>query len=648
MDSRNIPTPEEARAELKRRALVEKYGDDLPTPEEAREELKKRQRFEYFVGNNSPVGDLGNIAAGIISGLGKGGQYIATKLTGGYAPTVDFDKMTDFLRPKKKTATGDLIHGIASYVPTAIAAGPAILPQLPGGALYGASQYKPGQKNLFGLLPEGEGGAAAAGALANLIPFVVGRAANALRPSRLLRGNLEPHELERNLRITQGTETGLGDVIGSPFLKKRLENTLTGMPFSGANESLGRTAREVEQRGVNILQDLLGNNDPHNIPQIISEDLNNEFERHETTKNQLYDRANQIANESNLRLELPTFARHANEFRDAIDTTNMLKYEPDIAKIFNKLRNYINPVSESRNVGNIIDKQGKPIIDETVQQFPTLQEANLLKGKLNQYANMASRSPEPEKRNMARVFGKLANSLRNDIRNTISASGNRELESAYNTAERNYDRNFSQFLDKDIYKYIGGNANEENIVRDFIKTTPNADLAHQITKISEKLMPPTRQLLTYSYLSRALDNEGHINPTIMGTLINKLKPNQFRALVPDSTLRERLRDYSTLQHMNKEAQNLMFNPKTGQRGIDTAMTLALGIAGKLATGNIGALAAPLATIVAGRVATYALTSQSLRRALVEEMLRNRTRFGTSSKLAQILGQGMPNASAEGE
>jgi len=620
---------------------ISSHLEEMHEPQPLRD-LKKA------LGYGEPLRNPLDAAKHYIAGLGKTGQGIASTLTGGYAPTVNFDEVLGIKNPN---VAGRFIEGISGYSPFAKAASllksakflPQFAAQTAAGGAFGLTQGQSGQENAFGYLPEGKTGSALEGALINALFHGGANVAEALRPSRMFRGHLTPEELQNNLEITHGTETGLGDVIGSPFMKKRLENTLTNVPFSGANESLQRTGRQLEQRGVNILQDLLGEHDPHNAPQTIAEDLSNQFERHQENKTRLYDRANEIANQSNLRLELPTFARHANEFSEAIDATNMLKFEPDMARIFNKLANYRNPVRETRNVGNIIDKQGNPLVDETVHQYPTLQEANLLKGKLNQYANMAGRDPDPAKRNAARIFGRLANDLRADIRNTISESGNRELESAYNEAERNYARNFSPFLDKDIYKYTAGDANAENIVRDFIRTTPNADLAQQITKLSEKLTPPSRRLLAYSYFSRALDNEGHINPSTLGTAISKLKPNQFEALIPDSNLRRQLMNYSRLQHMNKEAQNLMSNPKTGQRVSDALITGLLGGVGHLASGNVAALGLPAATILAGRGMTRALTSQSLRESLVRSMIENRPMFTNRTRGAQTLTEGLISA-----
>src|SRR6185312_5297399 len=58
--------------------------------------------------------------------------------------------------------------------------------------------------------PENPGKAAAIGLASGAIAPTLEGVVNALRPSSLLRGNLSPEQLAKNLDVTQGTETGLG------------------------------------------------------------------------------------------------------------------------------------------------------------------------------------------------------------------------------------------------------------------------------------------------------------------------------------------------------------------------------------------------------------------------------------------------------
>ena len=592
----------------------------------------------------TPVDTLRDALAGVVGGLGKGGQTVASALTGGYAPKVDFNEIEKMIASPKQSIGGQLVKGIAEYAPYGAAGGASLLGQAGAGAASGAALTEPGEQNLIGLLPSGKVGGSIESALLNMLTHGAFSVLEKLRPSKMFRGNLSQEQLQKNLEVTKGTETGLGDVIGSPYLKKQLENTLTALPFSGAPESLGRTGQKVVGRGENILSDLLGDVEPDNVPQHLSEILTNEFNAHKTRKNNLYNDVNKLADEVGLKLELPKFSSEANKVADAIEGTNILKFEPDVASIFNKMRNYKNPVKSEQVTGNILDASGKPIIDETKLTYPSLKEANILKGRLKHYANIAEKSPDAAQRNMASVFNKLSSSLKSDIKNTIDESGANELKEAYQKAEKNYAENFSPFLDKEIYKFTSGNADPETIVQKFITTSPSVDLASKLGKLSGKLDKPSRQTLAYAYLSRALDNEGNLNPAKLSTAIKKIGRNQLKTLVPEKEMRTRLLDYTKLEGMNKEAQNLMFNPKTGQRNTDLLMTGLLGALGKLSSGNIAALAAPIATIGVGRQLTKGLTSEGLRNALVKKMIKNKNLFQTLGKTigSEALMQGLAN------
>jgi NH3-dependent NAD+ synthetase len=664
--------------------VLRELNSEPPSKPSFAESIYKAMGIEK---QRNPIDFARDLAHGVLEGAGKGAETIsqgmgaptnnkttqATRLLGNamtgqpIPSTVEPFKYSDiekYVEPIKSQKPENWqsrgVNAIGSYLPFGLAGGASLPGQVAAGAAHGYATTEPGQKNLlsdYGM-PAGKGGAAIESGVANLLFGGAGKLANQLRPSVMFRGQLPESELARNLAITKGTETGLGDVIGSPFLKKKLENTLTMTPFSGANESLQRTGKEVVNRGENILDEMLRvrnptnknevlhEYDPNQIPQIISKDLNKQFKEHQQKKINFYNHADDLADKQGLKLELPTFSKTAKEYSDAIEATNMLKFDPDTAKIFNKLKNYIKPVKETQVTGLLENEAGHPLLDETIKQHPTLKEANILKGKLNEFANEVSKFRESGMRNMSGIFKRLANSLKNDITSEIEKTGNKELKRSYLQAEKNYEENFSPFLDKEIYRYLGKNANPEEIINSFVKTKPTADLANEITKISRTLSKETKPLLGYSYLSRALDNEGNLNPTKLGTAIEKLKPNQFKALFPDQNLRRELKDYSTLQHMNKEAQNLMFNPKTGQRTTDILMTGLLSALGALGQGHAGALLAPGAAIVGGRAATKALTSESLRESLIREMLKNRTKYTKRTRAAQAGAQGVKRESQE--
>lgn len=434
--------------------------------------------------------------------------------------------------------------------------------------------------------PDNPGEGMIAGATAPIAGKVIGSTYNALRPSRFLRGTLTPEELAKNLEITKGTETGLGDVIGSPMLKRLNENILSKIPFSGANEAMMRSAGQTIDLGHGILNKLIGDNKAEDYQQTLNDALQSAYKEHQSNKNTLYNEANSIADKINLKLPLAAFSNKADKYSQALENTNILKYEPEMASMINKLKNYKNPVIEGKNIGSIVDKEGKPIINETTQSYPRLEEANLLKGKLNQLADKYKESPTMTDRHAASVFGDLASSLKEDIVSAIQKSGHVPLSKAYSKAESNYADNFSPFLDKEIYKFSTGNADPDTLISSFIKTGKANDRANLLNKLTEKLPTDKRNLLGYGYLNRAIDENNVLNPLKVKSLLsrNSLGPRQLEALFPDKKIRNSLLNYSSLAEKNTKGLKLMQNPETGQMNMDILPLLSkspIGLAGKI-------------------------------------------------------------------
>ncbi len=472
--------------------------------------------------------------------------------------------------------------------------------------------------NVFGA-PQNEGDETARMLARNVLNVVpAGKAAGAvgsrLRPSNYLKhfgGNLSPEELARNLRITAGTETGLGDVIGSPMLKRWNENVLSKIPGTGVNNALQRTAGEVVKRGENLLQDIKGTRNIENVDRHLYEGLRESFANELTQKNTLYKDANKLAKEANLKLDLPTFAKQAADNLSAIEDTTILKHDPELRSLMNKITRYETPVETTTKQGKLVDKYGNPLISETKTKYPTLEEASLLKGKLNRLSSQYGASSNPADRHLAGVFGNLAKTLRQDIESGIEKSGHEGLKTAYKAAEENYQKNFSPFLDNEIYKFIGGKGDPDTLVAKFIKTGRDTDRGDLINKLVTKLPEKDRNLLGYRYLQRAMDENNVLNPSKLKTLIsaNKLGPRQFEALFPDPKVRNALRDYGTLVDMNTKGLKLMMNPENGQMSMDILPLLGSS-KGKL-----------LGKLVGGTTMARALRSEKTRNRIVNKQIK---------------------------
>lgn len=504
-------------------------------------------------------------------------------------------------------AGDSLLQGIGSFLPYGPLAGTesglaGMTRRAATGATYGVGQNQnPITNALLSLVGEGTNKALSSGS----------SAINSLRPSNLLRGNATPEQLQRNLKATEGTETNLGDVTESPLTKEFYENFLAKLPFSGASKKLAETGRQITNTGQNLVDSYLPENvSPNEVSDRLGEALIEAKKNSTQEKEAAYKIPENLADQENLKLELPKFSALAKKHLDAINSSTMLQYEPEVKSLINRLTNYTNPTKKTLNTGNIVDTQGNPIINETETKYPRLKEANMLAGRLNELANKNKASLNSLDRQGGAVLGQLGSTLKNEIKSTIANNGSKALQDSFQNAEDFYRKNFSKFLDKDLFKFTEQKKPADDLIATFLQNSRKSDKAAKLDKLMGRLDPNSQDLVRYGYFSRALEGPEEarsINPQKLSTLWKDLGPNQKKVLVPEKSHREQFDNFSNLTSKNAEAFRLMFNPKTGAR-----------LAGALTLGNLAK--APLG--IAMRPVVNKLTSEEYRTKLINKMIES--------------------------
>jgi hypothetical protein len=532
-----------------------------------------------------------------------------------------FGRGGKFLQGALETAIGSLGRG-GKFLQGALE---QAVPQ----AAFGATQN---ENPLSGALESGAGSIGGSAIASSLE-----KGLNALRPSKLINTPLSKKELVREYQKAKGINADLGNLIENPRLQRRYENKLPKIT-NQVYKTMQDASQQISDKGNNILKKLLGNQSPENVPEQLTKSLTSQYKKHQDFKNNIYNDVDKIANDEVFKPNLAGFSNKAKEFMDAINETTLLKHEPDVRKIFNKLLGYSEPVEKKLLSGAIVNKQGQPILNTVTEKQPTLKEANILKGKLSDYAKIYAQSSSGADRNIARIFRDLSKSLKGDITNSIEKSGSNKLKETYQQAEKNYAENFSPFLDKDVYKFVSGNADPETLITKFLTNSKTSDLANKLSKLSDRLGTKqsiegntNRDLLAYGFLSRAVDKEGNLNPFKLSTLINNLGKNQFNTLFPNKQIRKELLDYKTLTKKNQAALNTMYNPSTGQKiadlfphaGTQLAGALAGGMAGGPMTAIFSAIATPIARSKLASMETKKLTDPEFRRKLIKSMVADK-------------------------
>lgn len=558
------------------------------------EELEKTLPSGLSKYNLEGINPLNLIKSGLI-GMGTAGKNIAGLFQD--SPK-NLNLQEIFHQRKNPGILENLVEGTAQYAPLMAAspmlAGAGGIPALVGSsALYGGIQS-----------PENRTKGAIIGGATVGIPIGIGKTVNALRPSNLLKSQLPPEQLARNLELTQGTETGLGDVLGIPMLKRFNENILPKIPFSGATESMQRTAGKVIEKSQNLLDRLAGQYKNLDSDQILSDSVKQMFQAAQNEKNNLYNQVNNLAREANLNLKYPSFNNAINKNLNEIKNSVILQNDSELRPILSKLNILDEKMPQTGGLNEFGLAQNSNL---------SLQEANILSGKLNSIAQEYFSSPSPKDRYVGKIFKDLGKSLKSDIKQGISQSGNKKLIDSFQTAEENYKNNFSPFLDDVLYKFSSGKADPETLLSTFIKTGKSNDRSNLLNKLMDRLNEDQKNLVGHAYLQRALDENNVINPMKLFTLLsrNSLGDKQFKALFPDKGIQTELRDIVDLTRMNTKGLKLMQNPETGQMNMDILPLISktpFGLGGKM---------------LAGRPINSYLTSEKVRENLIQKMLKNK-------------------------
>jgi hypothetical protein len=586
-------------------------GEILEFPDEMTDiQIHNAIQKEYGINkNNKEQGFFNklprNIGAGFLEGIRGIGNFPHAL----HLPNAPYFEETDF--PKMLGLTGaaslsdKLIRGLAQFAPALIApeaelgsAGEAIskipklgqflksatsqaIPQ----AAYGATQN---ENPLLGAAEGGIGGAIGSG-----IGGLAEKTINALRPSKLLRGNLTPKQLARNIEVTKGTETGLGNIIDNPALKRLQENILPNIIGSGAENTLQKIGNQLIDKGDAILNRLTRGESTADYGVKIQEALKKASNEANEAKNISYGKLNKLAEKHGVKIGRTNFQNTAKSIINEINESKELKQEFG-KDLYNKIKGY--SVNKSEN---------------------NLKRTNIFKGLLGDKANelyLSGKSYE------SKLLGDLKNSLEKDTEEAFEKSNNPELKNQYIKTQKEYKENYAPFLDKDIIKFTRQGGDPDLILTHFLRGG-KAERALLLNKLKSKMPKSQEELLSSAYFSKAVNDQGKVDPLKFRTLYNKLGKNQKNVLLGEGELRKTIKNYSDLVGKNTEAFNLLFNPKTGARNSDL-LTKAGQIGSSIGAGLPG-LGANIALSLGAKGANKLLTNPGIREKLVEGMIKNK-------------------------
>jgi hypothetical protein len=563
---------------------------------------------------------------------------ISPKLGGavpGYKPDFNYMQAMGITNPNLMQKSLALAPQMLPYIAGGEAAGLAKAPEFIGTVTKSAPAMVQKAAGLAGMVGKNAlfGGGASIASGGNFLPgaemgadgglagAVINAGINALRPSQLLAGNLTSPELAQNLNVTQGTNTPLGDVIGSPMTKRLYENVLTKIPGSGANEQLQKTAGQIVGQGNDIMGQLLGNNAAGDVGATLQQSLKQKLNELQQIKRNNYALPNNIADQMGLTVGRDNFSQTAKNTLDEIKASPELAREVD-PSILNDLQNYSDP-----SMGN------------------SLKLSNIFKGKIGDKASDYFTNNQNYEYG---IYKNLKDSLQKDIDSSITGSGNADLQNAHAQANQFYKDNIAPFEDPNIVKFTKQGGDADTLLSAFIKSGRTNDRGNLINTLVNKLPADQQNLPAYGWFSKALDQNGNLDPQKFSRIYNNLGVKQKAALIPDVNLRAQLDNYTNLVSKNAKALTLMQNPATGQQNMDLVPALLAhvgaastgGLAGYQTAGLPGAFAGSVLGGIAGlgvsaaasRPIAALLTNPSVRTNLVKAMIANRTYAPVGNKM----------------
>lgn len=543
-------------------------------------------------GSNLKAPDVSDIAAPLGSGnsgfqanLSRGiGEYL---VPGGAAKKA----ITEFAEPV--SLLGKILsQGKASTLGSMITEGTA-------GATSGVTNAPDGSRGMDGLI-NGIVGALTPGAL---------KGAEALRPSKLLRGTLSPEELQANVDAAKGTKTNLGDVIQNATLMKRYKNEIAPSLFSGARDDMQGVYDEIQNRGKgivsneigttmpaelhdnidntasdalktalqtddlssmgqrtnqtgdNLITSLFGSAHKDSIDQNIFDDLNESFQATRAQKNLNYATRDAAAdNDPEFEMNTPKFSALAKSLDSNLKDTVFLKNEPAFKSFMNKINNY-KKTRIIRN-GQIPDNSGynaitmldttQPATRTTIR--PTLTEATSIKSMLNGIATKNLRSLNPQDQYLGGQFSSLAKALHDDINDSISASGNPEIRELHDEANKHYVENYLPYKNKEINPYLTGEKNSDGIASKL------ADISSSLKIGRTKSLLERPNQLTSSYFIKSRGSDGISNHEKLTSLIDSAeKLPSYNVLVNNPDSRHMLSSFKNLSNTTSFTNKFLSN-----------------------------------------------------------------------------------------
>jgi hypothetical protein len=357
------------------------------------EEEEKAKSMQIGMSNFTiPSGEeWRDILKNAVSGFGKGAQQVASTLTGGYAPQVNYDEILDI---KKQNPTAQTV---GKYMPAVASGGSSMLGQAAAGGIYGGLSAAPGEKpEIMGLkkiLPENRIGVGMQDAILPLVLGALGRTVNygrnLINPDRLANqlAQRELHGMQHTFTDMSNRQTDAYDAFNRQFGHTILtQNPQQYLHYP--QEILQEFGPRVRNLYRNFLNDPIASRLHRFQSQLGKESMKMRGNSLLNDKRQAYDEARSIA-QGNMSQSLQSnpAALASYEHGRAItrDELEPMRVTKDLRKVMNRKKNDLS-LDELENVLTKASEQGENVLNragQTTRQIGGIPEGHYLQTALN-------------------------------------------------------------------------------------------------------------------------------------------------------------------------------------------------------------------------------------------------------------------------
>ncbi len=384
-------------------------------------------------------------------------------------------------------------------------------------------------------------------------------------------GNKNIGEVTKNIEDLRGIGAGLGDVVGSPALKGFQESALGNIPFSGAQGNYIKVHEQLQNEGKDLLKKIAPEY-KGNAGAVIKDSLIKSYDDANIIKRKMYNDVDATAKKEGVKVYGEHYLEQAQAIKKEIKSSEEFgKLENSEKKAF---EDFLEDITNKKSVTPTIalpkgvnskdyDEYYAKLSSDKQKKVGQVKSANLKISDLNESASDAYVNG---KKFISGAYARLASALKKDLVSAIDSSGSKTLKNRYDEAQKYYSENVAPFDEGEIARFVRKDADSDTLVNYFLKSGKD-DRINLLNKLTSKISPQEKNMLTREYLGQSIDFEKNVSSTTLANLYKNLNDKTRDELFSDPKIRKEVERYVARVTKNPEAANPMYNPKTGHRGI---------------------------------------------------------------------------------